>query len=192
MKDKILKSTPIRPFLEFSRRALFKMLKISLLSDQVLGESIAKTSDGHGFVTYFRERSLVTAVPYGGEKKAANSGIDGFIFFKSDGKTAEKAFVFAKGGSNIGVPMIRDLGHVVDRKEAKIRVLITLAEPTKPIQVEATKAGFYETPFGKFPKLQILTFHELFSGNKPHLPWVDAGALKKAELEQTSEQHKLF
>ena len=51
--------------------------------------------------------------------------------------------------------MIRDLGHVVDREKAKIGIFITLAEPTKPMIIEAVKAGFYETPFSKFPKLQI-------------------------------------
>lgn len=33
--------------------------------------------------------SLVNAVAYGGKKKGADSGIDGFIYFKPDGKTTE-------------------------------------------------------------------------------------------------------
>lgn len=37
--------------------------------------------------------SLLNAVPYGGQKKGADSGIDGFIYFKPDGKTTEKAKV---------------------------------------------------------------------------------------------------
>jgi hypothetical protein len=37
-----------------------------------------------------------------------------------DGKVTEKAIVSVKGGENVGVPMIRDLGHVVDRENAKI------------------------------------------------------------------------
>ncbi len=59
--------------------------------------------------------------------------------------------------------MIRDLGHVVDREKAKIGIFITLAEPTKPMITEAIKAGFYETPYDKFPKLQIYTIRELFN-----------------------------
>ena len=31
------------------------------------------------------------AVPYGGKKKGADTGIDGFIYFKTDSKTTEKA-----------------------------------------------------------------------------------------------------
>ena len=89
--------------------------------------------------------SLVDAIPYGGKKKGADSGIDGTIYFKPDGKTTEKAIVSVKGGDNVGVPMIRDLGHVIEREKAKIGVFITLAEPTKPMQTEAIKAGFKRT-----------------------------------------------
>jgi site-specific DNA-methyltransferase (adenine-specific) len=62
--------------------------------------------------------SLVDAVPYGGKKKGADSGIDGHIYFKPDGRTTEKAIVSVKGGDNVSVPMIRDLGHVVEREKA--------------------------------------------------------------------------
>jgi len=45
--------------------------------------------------------------------------------------------------------------HVIDRKKAKVGVFITLAEPTGPMRTEAVKAGFYETDYGKFPKIQL-------------------------------------
>jgi DNA modification methylase len=136
--------------------------------------------------------SLVDAVPYGGKKKGADSGIDGHIYFKPDGKTTEKAIVSVKGGDNVGVTMVRDLGHVVDREKAKIGVFITLAEPTKPMQTEAVKAGYYETPYGKYPKLQLLTIAELFEGKKPNIPLVDPSAFKKASVEITTKQDSLF
>ena len=41
--------------------------------------------------------SLVNAVPYGGKKKGADTGIDGIIYFKPDGKTTEKAHNKTKG-----------------------------------------------------------------------------------------------
>jgi hypothetical protein len=89
--------------------------------------------------------SLVDAVPYGGKKKGADTGIDGHIYFKPDGRTTEKAIVSVKGGDNVSVPMVRDLGHVVDREKAKIGIFITLADPTKPMKTEAVKTGYYET-----------------------------------------------
>jgi site-specific DNA-methyltransferase (adenine-specific) len=136
--------------------------------------------------------SLVNAVPYGGKKKGADSGIDGHIYFKPDGRTTEKAVVSVKGGENISVPMIRDLGHVVEREKAKIGLFITLTAPTKPMQTEAVKAGFYETPYGKFPKIQILTIEELFKGKKPQLPWRDPDSFRQARREDTTQQGRLF
>lgn len=136
--------------------------------------------------------SLVDAVPYGGKKKGADSGIDGHIYFKPDGKATEKAIVSVKGGENVSVPMVRDLGHVIDREKAKIGVFITLAEPTAPMKTEAVKAGFYETEYGKYPKIQIITIKELFEGKKPSIPLIDPTYFKKAQTEQTSVQGKLI
>ncbi|MDQ3563386.1 MAG: restriction endonuclease [Pseudomonadota bacterium] len=136
--------------------------------------------------------SLVDAVPYGGKKKGADSGIDGFIYFKPDGKTTEKAIVSVKGGDNVSVPMIRDLAHVVAREKAKIGIFITLADSTKPMNTEAVKTGYYETPFGKYPKIQIITIEELFAGKKPNIPLVDPTAFKKAQVENMTQQGRLF
>jgi len=136
--------------------------------------------------------SLVNAIPYGGKKKGADSGIDGFIYFKPEGKVTEKAIVSVKGGSNVSVAMIRDLGHVIEREKAKIGVFITLAEATKPMQTEALKAGFFETPFGKYPKIQILTIADLFAGSKPDIPLVDPSVFRKAAVELNVKQNELF
>ena len=87
--------------------------------------------------------------------------------------------------------MIRDLGHVIDREKARVGVFITLAETTGPMRTEAVKAGFYETEYGKFPKIQILTIAELFAGKKPQLPWLDPAAFKKATREQAAQQSVL-
>jgi site-specific DNA-methyltransferase (adenine-specific) len=135
--------------------------------------------------------SLVNAVPFAGKKKGADSGIDGLIYFKPEGKATEKAIVSVKGGENVGVAVIRDLAHVVEREKAKIGVFITLAEPTGPMKTEAVKTGFYETLYGKYPRVQILTIAELFSGKQPNIPLVDASAFKRAAKEHTDEQKPL-
>ena len=136
--------------------------------------------------------SLVNAVPFGGKKKGADSGIDGLIYFKPEGKTTEKAIVSVKGGDNVNVAMVRDLAHVVDREKAKIGVFITLADSTGPMRTEAVKAGFYETLYGKYPKIQILTIRELFEGKQPNIPLVDASAFKKAPKETVGDQEPLL
>lgn len=138
--------------------------------------------------------SLVNAVPYGGKKKGADTGIDGIIYFKPDGKTTEKAIVSVKGGANVGVAMVKDLIATVDREKAKIGVFVTLAEPTKPMEKEAVTAGFYQTDYGKFPKIQILTIEDLFDGKKPQMPWLDPATFRKAAREDMSagRQEKLI
>jgi adenine specific DNA methylase Mod len=135
--------------------------------------------------------SLVNAVPYAGKKKGADSGIDGLIYFKPDGKTTEKAIVSVKGGDNVNVAMVRDLAHVVDRENAKIGVFVTLADSTGPMRTEAVKAGFFETLYGKYAKIQIFTIRELFEGKQPNIPLVDPGAFKKAPKEKTGDQDTL-
>lgn len=127
--------------------------------------------------------SLINAVPYGGKKKGADTGIDGIIYFKPDGKTTEKAIVSVKGGANVGVAMVKDLIATVDREKARIGVFVTLTPPTKPMEKEAVTAGFYQTDYGKFPKIQILTIEDLFAGKKPLMPWLDPMSFKKAARE---------
>jgi site-specific DNA-methyltransferase (adenine-specific) len=135
--------------------------------------------------------SLVNAVPFAGKKKGADSGIDGLIYFKPEGKVTEKAIVSVKGGENVNVAMVRDLAHVVDRENARIGVFITLADSTGPMRTEAVKAGYYETLYGRYPKIQILTIRELFEGKQPNIPLVDSSAFKKAPKESQGDQGHL-
>jgi DNA modification methylase len=138
--------------------------------------------------------SLVNAQPYGGKRKGADSGIDGLIYFRVDNKATEKAIVSVKGGGNVSVAIVRELGHVVEREKAKMGLLVMLAEPTQPMRTEAVKAGFYETWMGRFPKLQILTVAELLAGRKPELPILDPAAFRRAPREKgrQAEQGKLI
>jgi hypothetical protein len=137
--------------------------------------------------------SLVNAVPYGGKKKGADTDIDGFIYFKTDSKTTEKAVVSVKGGEQVSVLMVRDLCHVVEREKAKIGLFITLTEPTRPMQTEAVKAGFYDSPiYGKIPKIQILTIAQLFAGTKPEIPLIETAAFRKSQREDTTRQQQLL
>jgi DNA modification methylase len=137
--------------------------------------------------------SLVKAVPFGGKKKGADTGIDGLIYFKDFDKkgkaTTEKIVVSVKGGESVGVSMIRDLAHVVDREKAKMGLFITLAEPTGPMRTEAVKEGYFEASNGKYLKLQIVTVGELLTGKKPDLPPLDTSVFGKA-AEEPRKQHK--
>jgi site-specific DNA-methyltransferase (adenine-specific) len=43
-------------------------------------------------------------------------------------------------------------------------VLLTLNPPTPGMRADATSAQFYESPWGRHPRLQILTVEELLAG----------------------------
>jgi site-specific DNA-methyltransferase (adenine-specific) len=128
------------------------------------------------------------AVPYGGKKKGADGGIDGFVYFKPYNKETEMAIISVKGGDNVNVAMVRDLRAVIEREQAKIGIFVTLAPPSKPMIAEAAATGLYETDYGSYPRLQILTIHELLNGAKAQIPLIDS-ALKSA-VRETSIQNQ--
>lgn len=140
--------------------------------------------------------SLVNAQPYQNKKKGADTGIDGLIFFQDDTSGAKKIVVSVKGGEHVGVTMVKDLIATVEREKAAIGLFVTLAEPTKPMITEAVSAGFYRSPKGDFPKIQILTIADLLSGKaKPQYFDMALGAhtFKKAKVEEEqAKQQKLL
>ena len=136
--------------------------------------------------------SLVDAIPFAGKKKGADGGIDGLIYFKPDGKKTERAVVSVKGGDSVSVPMIRDLKGVLDREKAPMGLFLCLVEPTKPMIAEAASAGIYDTGYGKFPRLQIITIADLFAGKRPQIPFGHTEGFRKAAKESDGSQGKLL
>ena len=66
------------------------------------------------------------------EKRGADRGIDGNIFYHNGPYGTGRIIVSVKGGENVGVKMVRDLRGVIEREEAEMGILVTLAEPTGP------------------------------------------------------------
>jgi hypothetical protein len=73
---------------------------------------------------------------------------------------------------------------VVKREKADIGVLITIEHPSKPMQNEASKEGFYKSPWGLHPKLQILTVDAILDGNGIDYPKVNQGNITFAIAEK--------
>jgi site-specific DNA-methyltransferase (adenine-specific) len=137
--------------------------------------------------------SLVNAQPFQGKKKGSDGGIDGLIFFQDDNSGAKKIIVSVKGGEHVSVTMVKDLIATVEREKAAMGLFVTLAEPTKPMTTEAVTAGFYESPKGEFPKIQILTIADLLSGKaKPQFFDISSGVynFKKAKVERRKAEQK--
>jgi DNA modification methylase len=114
--------------------------------------------------------SLVNAQPYQQKKKGADGGIDGVKYFVDDSKDWKTIIVSVKGGS-VSAPMVRDLRGVLEREGAAMALFVTLLEPTKPMQTEALKAGFYADGANRYPRIQILTIKSLLDGTaRPQHP----------------------
>jgi hypothetical protein len=65
---------------------------------------------------------------------------------------------------------VRDLIGVMTREKAEIGALISFEEPTRDMRKEAASAGYYESPWGKHPKVQLLTVGELLEGKTVDMP----------------------
>lgn len=100
------------------------------------------------------------------EKKGADKGIDGRIYFHDEGGNKTKQIIVSVKGGKLKATDLRDLRGVVDREKAAIGVLICLHEPTKLMRTEAASGDFYTSPWdgGKYPRLQLRTIEELLSG----------------------------
>jgi len=64
-------------------------------------------------------------------------------------------------------------------------------DTVRPMRTEAVKAGFYQTLYGSYPKIQILTIRELFEGKQPNIPLVDSSSFKRAAKEKVGDQDAL-
>ena len=142
---------------------------------------------------------LVGARPAKSEqKKGADEGIDGYIYFHDDPKKKEtKEVIIQVKSGHINVSDIRDLKGVIEREKAQIGVFITVQEPTKPMKVEAVSSGYYKSPLGhNYPKIQILTVKELLEGKGISRPSEATGidaTFKKAERhKEEGKQKKMF
>lgn len=121
---------------------------------------------------------LVGARPIAGKtgskwgKKGADKGIDGFINFIDDSSNKPKRIIVQVKSGKVGSRDVRDLVGTIDREKAAIGILITLQNPTKPMQTEADSARLYYSPGWNtdYPRIQIMTVEQLLDGAQPQMP----------------------
>lgn len=138
---------------------------------------------------------LVGARPAEG-KKGADKGIDGRIYFHEGDTGKTKQIILSVKAGKLHAPYVRDLRGVMDREKAEIGVLLTLDEPTKAMRTEAASAGFYKSPWGQHPRLQIMTVGELLAGKRLDIPPLKQASVtyKRAPkaLPKAAEQRALY
>lgn len=141
---------------------------------EVIGEPVSESgaeqlADEDPFQFQWWALGLVGARPQE-QKKGADQGIDGRLYFHDEPNGETKQVILSVKSGKTGVSHVRDLEGVVQREDAEIGALISLQEPTKPMRKEAASAGFYESPWGKHPRIQLLTVAELLDGAELDYP----------------------
>ncbi len=103
------------------------------------------------------------------QKKVADRGIDGRVYFEVDGDLKE-VILSVKGG-HLRPSDVRDLRGVMEREKAPMAALLTLREPTRAMRQEAASAGLYEYRGLSYERIQILTVRDVFEGKRSvHTP----------------------
>ena len=133
---------------------------------------------------------LVKARP-ADEKKGADRGIDGRRYFHDEGRGGKtKQIIFSVKAGKVTVSHIRDLVGVISREKAEIGAFLSLEPPTSPMRREAASAGFYESPWGKHPRIQLLTIEDLLGGKSIDYPKDTDVTFKKAQRVRSNPSEK--
>jgi DNA modification methylase len=146
-------------------------VKFKVIGEPVSFEGAATLAGEDPFQFQAWALGLVGARVEGSDRKGADRGIDGRINFHDDTKgSVTRKIIFSVKAGKTGPAHVRDLWGVVEREKAEIGVLITLQEPTRDMRKDAASAGFYTSPWGKHPRLQLLTVTELLDGRGVDYP----------------------
>lgn len=112
--------------------------------------------------------SLVGARP-GEPKKGADRGVGGRLYFHDDQTGQTKQIVLQVKSGHVTPAQIQSLHGAMEQERAQIGVFITL-NPASAAMRKAATAGFYQSPWGRHPRLQILTIERLLEGDKIDYP----------------------
>jgi hypothetical protein len=114
---------------------------------------------------------LVGARVAGSDKRGGDKGIDGRLYFH-EGGSETRQIVFSVKAGHLVPNYVRDLRGVIEREKAEIGVLLSFEEPSAGMRAEAAEAGFYESPWGKHPRIQLRTVGQLLDGQGIDYPHV--------------------
>ncbi len=103
--------------------------------------------------------------------RGPDRGIDGRLYL-TDGRGGDYQILFSVKSGRLKPDDIRSLGHVVQRECAEMGVLLTMNPPSVQMRADAASAGLCTTPWGEYPKLQIVTVEELMQGKRLRRPYL--------------------
>lgn len=165
-------------------------LQFKVIGEPTTPEDAAELATSDKYQFQWWALGLVGARPVD-QKKGADRGIDGRMYFH-DGGPKTRQVIFSVKGGKLKATDLRDLRGVVDREKADIGVLLSFESPTKLMRTEAASGGFYESHWGKHPRLQLLTVAELLEGKRvdmPHTAGINKTFAKAPKSQSLLEAH---
>ena len=145
------------------RDAFGDMAQYNVIGEPTTAEDAEALAASDKYQFQWWALGLVGARPAGAIKKGADGGVDGRLYFH-DGSDQTRQIILSVKGGHLKADDVRALGHVREREQADIGVLLSFETPTKPMRADAASAGFYQSAWGKHPRLQLLTVAELLAG----------------------------
>lgn len=146
-------------------------------------DRVRKEFEKWAVLTYTNNRAVIN------EKKGADKGIDGVVYFASGpGKTERMVIQVKSGGADRGT--IAKLKGDMQREKAELALLITMDEPTKPMISEAKSVGVYEHALmgRSYDRIRIVTVREMIEqGARIDLP-LSYAAIKPGNKTEGSQQ----
>jgi DNA modification methylase len=160
------------------RDAFGDTARYQTIGEPTTAEDAAELAKSDKYQFQWWALGLVGARPVD-QQKGADKGIDGRTYLRFGESTCQ--IIFSVKGGTLKATDVRDLRGVTDREKADIGVLLSFGAPTKLMRAEAASAGFYKSPWGQHPRLQLLTVAELLAGASVDAP-------KTAGVNQTYKQ----
>jgi DNA modification methylase len=105
------------------------------------------------------------------QKKVADKGIDGRMYFETRDAMREMV-ISVKGGASVRPAEIRELRGVLEREDnAELAGFISLAEPSKAMRQEGSRAGKYCYNEVEYDRIQFLTVKDMLEDKREfHTP----------------------
>jgi site-specific DNA-methyltransferase (adenine-specific) len=144
------------------RDAFGEAVQYRVVGEPTTAEDAAALAESDKYQFQWWALGLVGARPVD-QKKGADKGIDGRLYFH-DGSISTRQVILSVKGGHLKADDVRALYAVVEREKAQIGALISFEEPTKKMRSDAASFGFYKSPWGEHSKIQLLTVAEILEG----------------------------
>ena len=108
-------------------------------------------------------------------KQTADGGIDGRLYFAlPDKRELQSMVIEVKGGANVSIADVRELGDVLHRDDAMLGGLIIMDQlgqhKTRNFQRLMAEAGDLDVLGVKYPRMQMLTVLQILAGDRFRTP----------------------